>query len=116
MLQVDERNQDDLSRLAGCYLYTGTHINVEDGAVHREDGPAVIFPDGVMRWYVRGKEVTRAVNTLFYENKWPIAKGLDTAEKRARFAATFLTGMSSFPSARNLLRKGIDFPRSATPN
>jgi len=91
MLQVDERNQDDLSRLAGCYLYTGTHVNVEEGVVHREDGPAVIFPDGVARWYVRGKEVTRAVNTLFYENKWPIASGLDTDAKRARFAEVFLT-------------------------
>jgi len=90
MLQVDERNQDDLSRLAGCYLYGGTQINVEGGVVHREDGPAVIFPDGVVRWYLRGKEVTRAVNTLFYENKWPIAKGLDTTEKRASFAQHFL--------------------------
>ncbi len=91
MLQVDERNQDGLSRLAGCYLYVGTHISVDDGIVHREDGPAVIFPDGAARWYVRGKEVTRGVNTLFYENKWPTAKGLDTAEKRARFAENFLT-------------------------
>lgn len=90
MLQVDERNQDDLSRLAGCYLYAGTQISVEDGIVHREDGPAVIFPDGVVRWYLRGKEVSRAVNSLFYDNKWPLAKGLDTDEKRARFAETFL--------------------------
>jgi hypothetical protein len=91
MLQVDERNQDDLSRLAGCYLYMGTGVNVEEGVLHREDGPAVIFPDGVMRWYLRGKEVTRAVNTLFYENKWPIAHCLDTDAKRARFAEVFLT-------------------------
>jgi hypothetical protein len=90
MLQVNEGNQDDLSRLAGCYLYAGTQINVEGGVVHCEDGPAVIFPDGVVRWYLRGKEVTRAVNTLFYDNKWPIAKGLDTAEKRACFFKTFL--------------------------
>jgi hypothetical protein len=90
MLQVDERNQDDLSRLAGCYLYAGTHISVEDGLVHREDGPAVIFPNGVVRWYLRGREVTRAVNSLFYDNKWPLAKGLDTTEKRTLFAETFL--------------------------
>jgi len=44
-----------------------------------------------VRWYLRGKEVSRAVNSLFYDNKWPIANGLDTAEKRARFAETFLT-------------------------
>jgi hypothetical protein len=51
----------------------------------------VIFRGGVMRWYVRGKEATRAVNMLFYENEWPIPKSLDTAERRARFAETFLT-------------------------
>lgn len=89
MLEVDEVNQDDLSRRAGCYLYAGTRINIEEGVIHRADGPAVIFPDGVARWYLRGKEVTRAVNTLFYDNKWPISKGLDTDEKRARFAETF---------------------------
>jgi len=90
MLLVEERNQDDLSRLAGCYLYTGTQIWVENGVVHREDGPAVIFPDAVVRWYVRGKEISRAVNTMFYDNKWPLAKGLDDSDKLALFTKTFL--------------------------
>jgi hypothetical protein len=90
MIIVEEYNQDDLSRVAGCYLYSGTKIWVEDGVAHREDGPAVIFPDGVVRWYIRGKEMTRAVNTLFYENKWTILKGLDSDEKIGLFRKRFL--------------------------
>jgi len=89
MMIVDERNQDDLSRIAGCYLYSGTQIWIDDGAAHRADGPAVVFPDGVVRWYLRGKEVTRAVNSFFYDNKWLPQKGLDTEEKIAQFQATF---------------------------
>lgn len=90
MVIVEEHNQDDLTRLAGCYLYSGTKIWIANGAAHRADGPAVIFPDGVVRWYIRGKEITRAVNTFFYENKWSIRNGLDTSEKLRLFQETFL--------------------------
>lgn len=90
MVIVDERNKDDLSRAAGCYLYSDTRIWVENGVVHREDGPAVVFPDGVFRWYLHGKEITRTVNSLFYENKWSIQKGLDTQEKLTLFREKFL--------------------------
>jgi hypothetical protein len=90
MIIVEERNQDDLSRLAGCYLYCGTRIWIDEGVAHRNDGPAVIFPDGVERWYIRGKEMTRAVNGFFYDNKWALQKGLDTQEKLKLFQEKFL--------------------------
>ncbi len=89
MIIVDERNQDDMTRKAGCYLYADTKLWVDGGLVHRGDGPAVIFPDGTERWYIRGKEVTREVKTLFFQNKWPLKRGLDTPEKRAAFSVNF---------------------------
>jgi hypothetical protein len=90
MIVVEDRNQDDMSRKAGCYLYADTRLWLEDNLVHRGDGPAVISPDGVERWYVRGKDVTRDVNTFFFRNKWPAQRGLDTAEKMASFRVQFL--------------------------
>ena len=90
MILVEKRNQDDMSRKAGCYLYTDTRLWLEDDQVHRGDGPAVISPDGVERWYIRGKDVTRDVNTFFFQNKWPVRLGLDTAEKIALFQGQFL--------------------------
>jgi hypothetical protein len=89
MIVVEDRNQDDMSRKAGCYLYADTQLWLENDLVHRSDGPAVIFPDGAERWYIRGKEVTRDVNTFFYKNKWPARRGLDTSEKMALFHAHF---------------------------
>ncbi|MFG1182815.1 aldehyde dehydrogenase [Xanthobacter sp. DSM 14520] len=90
MFVVTEENRDDMSRKAGIFLYSETKLWLEDARVHRTDGPAIVSPDGVERWYVHGTEVTRGVKALFSENKWPLAKGLDTDEKRARFAAQFL--------------------------
>lgn len=52
MIVVEDRNQDDMSRKAGCYLYTDTRLWLENDQVHRVDGPAVISPDGVVRWYI----------------------------------------------------------------
>jgi hypothetical protein len=91
MTLVEDRNQDDMSRKAGCYLYADTRLWLENGVVHRDDGPAVIFPDGVERWYIRGKEVTREVKTFFLQNKWPVERGLDTPHKTALFSARFLS-------------------------
>ena len=91
MIVVEDSNQDDMSRKAGCYLYTDTKLWLENNLVHRSDGPAVISPDGVERWYIRGKEVTRDVNTFFFQNKWSAQRGLDTAEKMALFQVKFLT-------------------------
>lgn len=91
MIIIEERNQDAMSRKAGCYLYADTQLWLEDDMVHRPDGPAVISPDGVERWYIRGKEVTRDVKDFFYQNRWPVQKGLDTDEKKALFATTFLS-------------------------
>jgi len=90
MILVEERNQDDMSRKAGCYLYADTRLWLEDELVHRSNGPAVISPDGVERWYIRGKDVTRDVNTFFFQNKWPVRLGLDTVEKIALFQGRFL--------------------------
>ncbi len=90
MIVVEDRNQDDMSRKAGCYLYTDTKIWLENDVVHRDNGPAVIFPDGVERWYLRGKEMTRDVNTFFFQHKWPTRSGLDTAEKANLFRTHFL--------------------------
>ncbi len=66
MIVVEDRNQDDMSRKAGCYLYTDTRL------------------------YIRGKDVTRDVNTFFFQNKWPARRGLDTAEKITLFRVQFL--------------------------
>ena len=90
MIVVEERNQDDMSRKAGCYLYTDTRLWLERDQVHRGDGPAVISPDGVERWYIRGKDVTRDVNNVFFRNKWPARRGLDTPEKMSLFRGQFL--------------------------
>ena len=90
IIVVEDLNQDDMSRKAGCYLYTDTRLWLENDQVHRGDGPAVISPDGVERWYIRGKDVTRDVNTFFFQNKWPAQRGLDTAEKMTLFRVQFL--------------------------
>jgi hypothetical protein len=89
MVVVEEQNQDAMSRKAGCYLYQDTRLWLEGDVVHRGDGPAVIFPDGVSRWYLHGREVTRDVKMFFMENKWNVEKGLDTPEKAAAFQARF---------------------------
>jgi hypothetical protein len=90
MIVVEDRNQDDMSRKAGCYLYADTKLWLENNVVHRGDGPAVISPDGVERWYIRGKDVTRDVTTFFIQNKWPVQEGLDTPDKMALFQSRFL--------------------------
>ncbi|BBA32180.1 putative formaldehyde dehydrogenase [Methylocaldum marinum] len=88
--EITEENRDEWSR-KGIYLFLGTKLSYELGQVHREDGPAVLSPDGVERWYVRGREITAEVKTLFREHKWDLAKGLDTPEKLALFKATFVS-------------------------
>jgi hypothetical protein len=90
MIVVEDRNQDDLSRKAGCYLYIDTELWLEDDQVHRGDGPAVIAPDGAERWYIHGKEVSRDVNAFFFRNKWSMQRGLDTPQKITVFQAHFL--------------------------
>jgi hypothetical protein len=89
MIVVEDRNQDDMSREAGCYLYVDTELWLEDDLVHRMDGPAVTFPDGVEKWYLKGRDVTRDMKTLFIKYKWAPQKGLDTPEKMALFQAHF---------------------------
>ncbi len=91
MIVVEEHNQDGLSRKAGRYLYTDTKLWLDGDLVHRGDGPAVISPDGAEHWYVRGKDVTRDVYSFFLQNKWPVQRGLDTAEKLSLFRERFIS-------------------------
>lgn len=86
---VDEANQDDMSRKAGVFLYADTKLWLDGGDIHRADGPAVLSPDGVERWYLHGKEMTREVKAYFSEQKWSLRAGLDTEEKRAAFVSHF---------------------------
>ncbi|WP_026606718.1 hypothetical protein [Methylocapsa acidiphila] len=86
---VDEVNQDDMGRLLGYYVYGDTQIWFEDGKVHRVDGPAVISPDGVERWYLHGKEITTEVRGFFAAKNWNPKKGLDKPEKLAAFEEAF---------------------------
>jgi hypothetical protein len=79
-----------VARKAGCYLYVDTKLWLEDDLVHRADGPALIFPDGVEKWYLKGKDMTRDVKMFFMENKWGLGKGLDTPEKMAAFHEKFM--------------------------
>ena len=30
----------------------------QNGILHREDGPAIIYADGVQEWYLNGKKIT----------------------------------------------------------
>ncbi|MBS1214779.1 MAG: putative formaldehyde dehydrogenase [Proteobacteria bacterium] len=87
--EITEENRDQWSR-TGIYLFLGTQLWHEHGQVHRDDGPAIVSPDGVERWYVRGREITAEVKTLFRENQWDLRRGLDTVEKRALFQASLL--------------------------
>lgn len=87
--EVDEINQDDMGRLLGYYVFGGTQVWFEDGKVHRADGPAVLSPDGVERWYINGNEITVDVRLFFGEHKWNIKKGLNTPEKLAAFQEAF---------------------------
>jgi hypothetical protein len=89
LIFVNEYYQDAMSLAAGGYLHTGSQLWLEDGRPHHLEGPALLSPDGAHRWYVVGREVTRDVKTFFQENQWPVASGLDTAEKRARFRRRF---------------------------
>lgn len=90
MFVVTEENRDDMSRKAGIFLYSDTRLWLDGNVVHRTDGPAVVSPDGVERWYVSGTDISRAVKNFFLANKWPLKGGLDSPEKQALFAAEFL--------------------------
>ena len=87
--EVDEINQDDMGRLLGYYVFGGTQVWFEDGKVHRADGPAVLSPDGVERWYLHGKEITVDVRLFFTAHKWNIKNGLNKPEKLAAFQEAF---------------------------
>lgn len=50
----------------------------------------ILSPDGVERRYVRGKETTAEMKTLFRTNIWDLTKGLDTPAKLSLFKAEFI--------------------------
>ncbi len=53
----------------------------QDGERHRTDGPAVIYPDGSMGWYIRGKEITEEVRKWIKKNNIDIT----TSSGKIRF-------------------------------
>lgn len=87
-VEITEDNRDHWSR-KGIYVFLGTKLWHEHEQVHRDDGPAIMSPDGVERWYVRGREITAEVRALFREHQWALSRGLDTPEKRALFRSAF---------------------------
>lgn len=91
MTIVTDENQDKISRQVGYYVYVDTQVWSENSQIHREDGPAVVFPNDVIRWYIHDQEITTEVNSLFREMRWNPAKGLNTAEKIAIFKSRFLS-------------------------
>jgi hypothetical protein len=46
MIVVEDRNQDDMSRKAGCYLYADTKLWLENNVVHRGTGRPSFPPTG----------------------------------------------------------------------
>ncbi|WP_148210648.1 aldehyde dehydrogenase [Beijerinckia indica] len=78
-----------MGRILGYYVYADTEIWFEDDKVSRKDGPAVITPDGVERYYVNGKEITVEVRDFFAEHRWNPKKALSTPEKVAAFQEKF---------------------------
>lgn len=42
------------TRMAGDIKYWFN----EAGSIHREDGPAIEYPDGINRWFLNGRELT----------------------------------------------------------
>ncbi|MGE0343336.1 MAG: hypothetical protein AB7O86_09755 [Porticoccaceae bacterium] len=89
MIVVEDRNQDDLSRKAGCYLHVDTELWLEEDRVHRGDGPAVIAPDGAERWYIHGKEVSRDVNAFLFPKQMVDATRPRHAAEDHRFSGPF---------------------------
>jgi len=86
---VDESNQDDMGRVLGYYVYADTEVWMENGKVSRRDGPAVITPDGIDRYYIDGKEITLDVRDFFAEHRWNPQKQLNKPEKLAAFQEKF---------------------------
>jgi hypothetical protein len=56
--------------------FAGVHWHTEAGELHSLDGPAISFPNGRKEFWVRGKNITRAVRV------WAFDQGLgnDPAE------------------------------------
>ena len=48
-----------------------------DGKFHREDGPAIEYPDGDKRWYLNGKELTEAEHKVATSKSPCEGKGAD---------------------------------------
>jgi hypothetical protein len=99
MIVVEDRNQDDMSRKAGCYLYADTRLWLEDDLVHQGDGGGD-FTTGSAPVY-QGKDVTRDVNTFFFQNKWPCG-----APRH---------GGKEWPCSREFLKKAPWRPRRGMP-
>lgn len=60
----------------------------ENGEIHRNDGPAIIMKDGVVFWYIHGKNITSKVNHWIQEMDLPKYKYWNDGH-RALFKLTF---------------------------
>ena len=45
-----------------CEYSSGTLVYYVNGLRHREDGPAVIYTDGIIYWFINGENITYSVN------------------------------------------------------
>ena len=54
--------------------------------LHRENGPAIIWSDGVQEWYINGNNITESVNEWMQKQNvsWPWDE-----ETQAQFILTF---------------------------
>ena len=73
---LDSNYYNDLHQLhredGPAYIYPdgtpdGTQFWYLNGKYHREDGPAVIYSNGTKVWYLNGKRITDEVNQWFEE-------------------------------------------------
>jgi len=49
----------------------GTTCYYLNGKLHREDGPAVIYPNGIIEYFLNGKNITIEVEEWIEENNIP---------------------------------------------
>jgi hypothetical protein len=58
----------------GKYIKNGIEIWYEEGIIHREEGPAIIWPDGYEEWLVYGLrhriDGPAVMSSLYKEYEW----------------------------------------------
>lgn len=72
-----------------CTLKDGTQVWVQRGALHRKDGPAIVNEaDGVRRWFLKGKELSKKsfknIEMVNEMQAWELFTPVEIAEMRQR--------------------------------